>query len=449
MKFEPKVHHHLSIRHLLRHPQAALFAGMGLGKTASTLTAFATLQALGEVRAMLVVAPLRVACLTWPNEIEKWDHTTHFRWANLRTKDGQQALKNGSADIYLTNYEQLQKMGTTMLPSKAFDLVCFDELTAAKNHNSKRINAVRKKLPARRWGLTGTPTPNSPMELFGQIRLLDGGKRLGPAFTMFRDTYFNQMDYMGYTWEPKPGAEQRIYERIADITLSLPQEEYSGIPAPITHDIEIPLPAEAREQYEELESKLVLLLKDETEVVAQSAGVLVNKLLQVTGGAVYREDKTVAVIHDAKLRAAVKFCRAQVDDNEWPTIVVTHYKHEQERLLKALPDARRFDDREGFLARWNAGKIPLLVVDPRTLSHGLNMQQGGHHILWYSVNHSREQYDQLIGRLARPGQKNQVHVTRLLCPGTIDDAVVETLRQRESGQRGLMTTLRNFQRLLS
>lgn len=454
MIFKPEIHHRMSIHHLLTHKEAALFAGMGLGKTASTLTAFDGLRTIGHARSMLVVAPLRVATLTWPNEIEKWDHLRHLRFADMRKKEGYDTLRRRGADIYLINYEQLQKFRRLYLVEEeryGFDVVCFDELTAAKNYASKRINAVRQRMVerfgvTRRWGLTGTPTPNSLMELFGQIRLLDGGKRLGPAFGPFQTAYFEAQDYMKYNWLPKPGAKAKIYGLINDIVLSLPQEDYSHIPLPITEDLEVKLPDAAKDQYEELEMRLLLLLKDKTEVVAVNAAALMNKLLQITGGAVYREDRTVAKIHTAKIDAVKKF----VAPINTPVIIACMFKHEKERLLRALAPAVTFENSKQFLRNWNADKYGTLIVDPRELSHGLNMQEGScRDIIWFTQPWSREQYDQLNGRLIRSGQQQQVRVTRVICPGTADDAVVESLRQRGEGQRALMSALNNFKRLAS
>lgn len=454
MLFKPEIHHRMSVNHLMSHKEAALFAGMGLGKTASTLTAFNGLKMMGLANSMLVVAPLRVATLTWPNEIEKWDHLKHLTFADLRKKEGYRTLERSGADIYIINYEQLQKFRRKYLEehdSYHFDTVCFDELTAAKNHGSKRINCVRQRLVnkrgvTRRWGLTGTPTPNGLMELFGQIRLLDGGKRLGPAFSAFRSAYFEAQDYMEYHWEPKAGAKAKIYGRINDIVLSLPQETYSKIPLPVTEDLEVGLPEVAKDQYHELERQLLLLLEDETEVVAVNAAALMNKLLQITGGAVYREDKTVANIHNAKIEAVKKFA-APIKS---PVIVACMFRHEKARLLKALAPAVLFENSKQFLKDWNADKYGTLIVDPRELSHGLNMQEGScRNIVWFTCPWSREQYDQLNGRLIRSGQKQQVRVTRVICPGTVDDAVVESLRQRGEGQRALMSALNNFKRLAS
>lgn len=452
MKFIPRPHDRRAIAHLMDHPVAALFAGMGLGKTACTLTAFCGLRRLGEAKRMLVVAPKRVSLLSWPNEIAKWDHTQGLRVVSLRTTEGYNKLRAGDGDVFLINYEQLPKFAESYLKKNkvlGFDTVVFDELTAAKSHNSKRINRTRFHLTEdrgiyRRWGLTGTPTPNALWELYGQIRLLDGGKRFGPSFNAFRELHFTATDYMRYNWEPKKGAAEKIQAAISDIVLTIVRDEGSTVPEPRFVDVEVPLPEQARKSYNELSKQLLLLLKDQTEIVALSAAALANKLLQVTGGAVYREDHSVAKIHDAKLEVLKKLYGVKK-----PCIVVCNYKHEQERILKALPGTVRFQDSQEFLARWDRGEINGIVCDPRTLSHGLNLQAGGHCIIWFSLTWSREVYDQLNARLIRTGQTETVSVIRLISPDTIDDAVAETLRQKAKGQTALMNTLTNYQKLLS
>lgn len=452
MKFIPRPHDRRAIAHLIDHPIAALFAGMGLGKTACTLTAFCGLRRLGDAKRMLVVAPKRVCLLAWPNEILKWNHTQGLRVVSLRTEDGYKALERGDGDIFLINYEQLTKLAERYLKKTkvlAFDTVVFDELTAAKSHNSKRINRVRFHLTEnrgvlRKWGLTGTPTPNNLMELYGQIRLLDGGHRFGPSFAAFRETYFAPTDYMRYNWIPQKGAKEKIYAKVSDIVLTITKNEESTVPEPTYVDVEVPLPEAARKSYDELSKQLLLLLKDQTEVVALTAATLANKLLQITGGAVYREDHTVAKIHDAKLKALVELYKKNK-----PAIIVCNYKHEQERILKALPGTVRFTDTPEFVDRWNAGKVSGIVCDPRTLSHGLNLQAGGRTVIWFSLTWSRELYDQLNARLVRTGQGHVVTIYRIVSPDTIDDAVAETLRQKEKGQAALMNTLTNYQKLLS
>jgi superfamily II DNA or RNA helicase len=429
--------------------------GLGLGKTVCALTALETLLTVGDCRAALVVAPLRVATLTWPNEVEKWAHTRHLRTANLRTKEGWAMLLRGAADLYLINYESLPRLCSQYFEkhrgTPAFDTVIFDELTRAKSHKSSRIKMLRRHLGSvtRRWGLTGTPNPNSLLELFAQIRLLDDGAALGASYETFKRTYFFPTDYMEYDWQPMDGSHEKIYGRIHDIALTLQTKDYSKVPEPETEDIYVPLPPEALEQYRELEKELLLSMgDDQLPVIAPNAATLVNKLLQVTGGAVYREDRSVVTLHHAKIHAIQKLAKSP----HLPMLIACNYIHEQTRLLKALPIARLWP-KEGqaqFLKDWSANRVPIVIADPRSIGHGLNLQEGGaNHIVWYSLPWSRELYDQFNARLVRRGQEKSVSVRRLLCPGTVDDAVAETLRQKDVGQRALLDTLSNIRRLLA
>jgi len=447
-----KPHHQMAVSHLMTHDDAALFAGMGLGKTACTLLSFDGLRMLGLAKRALIVAPLRVSVLTWPNEIEKWAETRHLKFALLRNRAGMDALRSESADVYLINYERLPKLGEYLqtLPQSPFDTVIFDELTNAKNPGAKRINRFRKQITSdrgvsRRWGLTGTPTPNSLMEVYAQIRLLDGGKRFGPSFGAFQQRFFEPTDYMQYNWVPRKGAEETIRAILSDIALSLPAEKYVDYPLPTVEDVAVALPEEAREVYDQLSKSLLAILEDESEVVALTAGALLQKLLQVTGGAVYREDQTVAIIHDAKLSKLAEL----IDKTAGPVLVGCNYIHERDRILKRISGAVEFENTQEFLARWNAGKIPVIVAHPKSLGHGLNMQHGGREVIWYSLPFSSELYDQFNARLVRSGQKEQVRIRRILSPDTADDAVVEALRQKDVGQRSLMNALHNFKRLAS
>lgn len=430
--------------------------GLGLGKTVSALTAFDVLRTLGDARAALVLAPMRVATLTWPNEIEKWGHLRHLRVANLRTKDGWNAMLRRAADIYTLNYESIPRLCSQYLENHegppAFDTVIYDESTRLKSHNGARAKMFRRQLSriSRRWALTGTPTPNSLLELFNQIRMLDEGARLGNSFDRFKRAYFRPLDYMEYNWEILPGAEQKIYGKIHDIALTLQTHEYSDVPEPEVHDVYVPLPDAAKEQYRTLQKELLLSMGDgELPVVAPSAAVLVNKLLQVTGGTVYREDRSVVALHDAKIVALKKL----LTKDRTPALVSCNYLHEQARILHALPGSRPWPKKESeqqeFLASWNRNRIPILVADPRSIGHGLNLQVGGaHHVVWYGLPWSRELYDQFNARLVRRGQVRAVQIYRILCPDTVDDAVAETLRQRDEGQRALLDTLTNIRRML-
>ncbi len=395
---------------------------------------------------------MRVANLTWPNEIAKWDDFKGFKVERLRDVNDR---PSGNAQIYLTNYERLGKLSSLDF----CDTVIFDELTRAKSHQSERINNFRPLLKNhRRWGLTGTPRPNSLLELFAQIRLLDDGKRLSPSFVHFQKTYFEPEDWNEYRWLPKAESERKIYEKIHDLVITLKSSDYLDIPDTVVEDIEVPLSKDAHGIYRELERELLAIIGDGTEIiVAVNAAVLVNKLLQVCSGAVYVTDdpadaagqivgrtaqkRRVSQLHDGKLNALK---RVLVDTKE-SALIACNFIHERDRICAAIPgavDAHKFvGDIEDA---WNSGSIKYLVADPRGLGHGLNLQQGGRDVVWFSPCHSRELYDQFNGRVARKGQDRVPRVFRLTSPGTIDDAVIETLRVRGNEQFEMMSTLTNF-----
>ena len=347
---------------------------------------------------------------------------------------------SGQAHIYTINYEQLQNLETLDF----CDLVVFDEITRAKNPSSERIKAVRPMLKAhRRWGLTGTPRPNSLLELFAQIRLLDNGQRLSPSFSQFRQTYFHPIDYNEYNWEPNPGAEETIYRKIHDITITLRSSDYLGIPDTITEDLPVALPDAARALYRELERELLLCLDGE-EVVADSAAILVNKLLQVSGGAVYSTDRKCVEIHAGKTMA-LKRLLANIQGER--AIIAANYIHERNRICKAVPGAVDAAMLKGDVEKeWNSGKIRYLVADPRSLGHGLNLQGGGHTVVWFSPTWSRELYDQFNARVARKGQKEVTTIYRIICSGTMDDCVVAALHEKGLGQSAMLQVLTNFRK---
>lgn len=435
MKFVAEKYQETFIQFLLNRSRAAGLLSPGMGKTACVLSALNELFIDGEIRSALVVAPLRVARLTWPNEIEKWSHT---RWMRVESLRGQKP--SGRAQIYTTNYEQLPNLENLNF----CDVVVFDEITRAKNPKSKRINALRPMLRHhRRWGLTGTPRPNSLLELFAQIRLLDDGERLGKSFSQFQQAWFQATDWNEYNWEPKEGSEQAIYQRIRDLTLTLRASDYLDLPDTIVEDVEIALPDEVKDIYRTLERELLVQF-ERGDVVAPNAAVLVGKLLQVTGGTVYNETRGVEVIHDAKIKA-LKSTLAKIGNEN--VIIVTNFIHERERVVDAIGGVDGSKFKGDIEAAWNSGSIRYLVVDPRSLGHGLNLQKGGRTTVWYSPNHSRELYDQLNARTARKGQEQQPMIYRLLCSGTVDEAVVETLRDRGAGQDQMLQLLTNLQRL--
>lgn len=439
MNFEPLPHQKLMRAHLQTNPTGpkGLLCGMGLSKSAACLSVINDEFLDGEDSTTLIVAPLRVARLTWPNEIRKWDQ---FRWMKPEILTGQRP--SGKSAIYCINYERMQKLKDLSFCKR----VIFDELTKCKNPKSERANHIRKLFKGhQRWGLTGTPRPNSLLDLFAQVRLLDDGQRLGVSYTHFQAAYFTPVDHMEYNWVPKPGAEQRIYERIHDLCLTLRTSDYTDTADTIVEDVEVALSKDAHEFYRKLERELVVATENMGDVVAINAAALVNKLRQVTAGTVYDENRGVIEVHSGKINAL----RRLLADADGSVLIATNFIHERERICRALGpqavDASKF--KGDIETTWNSGKIKWLVADPRTLGHGLNMQEGGRTIVWFSPTYSREDYDQLNARLARRGQKQIPLVYRIISPGTIDDAVLEALREKGEGQSTMLRVLNEWRKM--
>lgn len=444
--FKPFPYQPAMVDHLVDNPRSALFVPPGKGKTVVTLTALDQLAVCGRFKAALIVAPLRVCSITWPAQVERWAHTRWMRVANLRTPEGMQAWMDGDADIYLINSELLPNRLPQMFPPKSktcpVDTLIIDELSLAKNHASKRFKALRKvinKIP-RRWGLTGTPVPNDYLDLFAQLRLLDDGERLGTTITSYKDQWFFS-DYMGYKWTLNPGAKEDIDRRVASLALVMMGGE-SDLPASSTVDVAVTLPPAAAKQYRTLQKEMLAAIAD-GEVTAPSAATLCNKLLQITSGAVYDEDRKVLPVHDAKLDA-LRILLAKHEGE--PVLVLCAFKHESARILNAIPQARMFDELE--MREWQAGKIPVWVADPRSLSHGIDgLQQSCRIAVWMSLTYSHETYTQTNARIIRTGQAAETIIYRIIAPGTIDDAVAEALRDKSDTESGMMHAVHNLQRM--
>ena len=434
----------------------ALFAGMGLGKTAMTLAAANHLFKDGAMKGILIVAPIRVINLTWPNEISLWDEFSWMETANLRTKEGQQKFHDKGAHVYLINYESLPSFCQKFMDNRKakdlpFDTIVFDELSKAKNHASERIKHIRRHWGKiqRHWGLTGTPSPNSKLDLFAQYRLLDNGERLGGDYSKFRSSHFYAVDREQREWVLMKGQDNVIESKVADMTLVLRSSDYLDIPDTELIDIDITLPECARAKYKKLAKELMILI-DHHEITAVNAAVLVNKLTQITSGAVYSSEGEIVVFHEEKIKALRQIYKEQ---NGAPLMVSYLYKHEEARLREAFPDAVCFSDaksskqQDETAAAWNAQMIPMLIVSPQSAGHGLNLQHGGSDICWFSLSWSRELYDQLNARVARKGQIRQTRIFRLIATKTMDDAVAEALRQKGLNQSALMDAIMNFKLL--
>jgi superfamily II DNA or RNA helicase len=436
------------VEHLLANDRAALFVSPGKGKTVVTLTALDTLATCGQLRGALIVAPLRVCSITWPAQVARWAHTSWMRVVNLRTAEGLQAWLDGSADIYLINSELLPNRLPLMFPKKKtfvcpVDTLVIDELSLAKNPQSKRFKALHKHLGniTRRWGLTGTPIPNNYLDLWMQVKMLDDGKRLGKTFASYKDEHFYPADYMGYTFKLVTGQKEKIDRRLSDLALVMVGDP-NDLPSSSFIDIPATLPPAARKQYKTLEKEMLAEIAD-GEITAPSAGVLVNKLLQMTSGAVYDEDRNVLPVHTAKLDAL----RTLLDKHKGePVLILTAFKHESARILAAIPEARMFD--ELLLRDWQDGRIPVWVADPRSLSHGIDgLQKSCRIAIWCSLTYSHETYVQTNARLIRTGQTAETIIYRIIAPGTIDDAVAEALRDKSDTQTGMLHAVRALQRM--
>lgn len=446
MTYEPTEAQRLMTQHLLDNPLAVLFCGMGLGKTAATLEALDILLTDCLISGVLIVAPLRVATLTWPTEIGHWGHTRWLKVANLRTPQGKQALLDGSAQIYMINFEMLQQLAKFIKDNKLrqppFQAVVIDELSMAKDPKSKRIRAIAamlwKQCPIR-WGLTGTLMPNSRMDLFAQYRLIDTGERLGKSYTQFKDNYFKPIDYNGYKWVEREGAQEQIEARIKDITLSLRTSEWMDLPDLIEEDVMVKLDGYALETYKAMEKEFLVTLKSGSDVIALNSAVQVMKLLQCTSGSIYTDEEgSYERIHSVKVTAVSRLLK----NCEGNTLVVYNFKHELEQLVKHIPEGVRFYDAD--LDDWNSGKIRVMFCHPKSMSHGLNLQHGGQNIIWVTPTYSREGYDQLNARLSRRGQQHVTRIYRVLAEKTIDLAVIDALERKGSAQSNLIESLKSY-----
>lgn len=436
------------VEHLHQHPNVLGFIGMGIGKTAACLYALNDLFLSGSAFAALVVAPLRVANLTWPMQVRDWDQFSWMRVANLRTESGQRDFLNGRAHIYTINYEginTLVKLVERRGGKLPYDVIIFDELTKAKNPSSKRINLYRRRVPRveRQWGLTGTPMPNSWLDLFAQVRLIDNGDRLGNNFLEFKRTYFRGSDQSFAPWKEKVGTAEKLEQKISDITITLKSSDWLNVPDTVYEDVEIQFTPDLQKQYTKLERELVIQLRKDKTINVANAAALVTKLLQFTSGHMYDDEKVVHPIHNLKFDALHRIAKAE----KQPLLVAFIYKHEQDRIRQQFPSAKFFADakteraQEQMLNEWNAGKIPLLAAHPASVGHGLNLQFGSSILVWISLTYSHELYDQMICRLARRGQDKVTKVYRLMVRGTVDDAVAEVQATKAKNQARLISAL--------
>lgn len=444
MKYVPHVYQEHASQKIIDNQAIALFLDMGMGKSISTLTAITELMHnYFEIAKVLVIAPLRVAKYTWATEAEKWDHTKYLKIAKVLGPEKQRlaALKS-NADIYVINRENVPWLVELYGSDWPFDMVAIDESSSFKSHKAQRFKALRKVRPLikRIVELTGTPAPNNLLDLWPQIYLLDRGERLGKTITGFRERYFNpgkRDGHIVFNWELKDGADEAIYAKIDDICVSMKAKDWLTLPERITNVIKIPLSDPVKKMYKQLERDLLLPHTD-GDIVANTAAVLSNKLLQLANGAAYDEHGAVRILHNAKLEALEDIVEAA---NGNPVLVFYWYKHDIERIRKQFPNARTLDNPKD-MEDWNAGKISLLLAHPASAGHGLNLQAGGNIIVWFGLTWSLELYEQANARLDRQGQTKSVIVHHLVAEGTIDERVMAAIENKACGQDALMEAVK-------
>lgn len=451
MIFKPHAYQQHCINRILEVKKIGLFLDMGLGKTVTTLTAVKELKYNRFlVRKVLVIAPKKVAEGTWTKEAAKWDHTCMLRVSPVL---GIQAKRiralNTPADLYIINRENVVWLVDYYRNAWPFDMVIVDESSSFKSHSAKRFKAlasVGDKIE-RMVELTGTPSPNGLNDLWSQVYLLDGGDRLGKRYTQFRERYFQPdkrgADGMVYSYEAKLGSEQSILDRISDICISMKAEDYLQLPDITYHEIPVELDAKSRKAYDELERMMVLQLpEDEADISVTSAAALSNKLLQLANGALYDEDHSVHEIHNCKIEAFVELIESLQGK---PALVFYNYQHDQTRILQALEkmqlrvrELKTTQDEDD----WNARKIDVLLTHPASSAYGLNLQQGGNHVIWFGLTWNYELYTQANKRLHRQGQQEKVIIHHLVTSGTRDEDVMQALQRKDDVQNWVMESLK-------
>ena len=445
MKYRPYPYQEAAEKWILEHKKCGLFLEMGLGKTVVTLTAIKRLIEDFAVSRVLVIAPLRVAATVWAEEARKWDHLHDLRFSKvLGSRTEREAALRQDAEIYVINRENVQWLVEHQAQTKKwpFDMIVLDELSSFKNPKAERFKALRRTLPAVRRvvGLTGTPAPNGLIDLWSQIYLLDKGERLGRFIGAYRQRYFIPGHTNGmvvYNWVPVQGAPAEIYGRISDICMSMKAEDYLQMPDRIDITVPVALPDSARTAYETMERDLVLPLRDEA-ITAQNAAVLAGKLLQLSNGAIYTEDREYIEVHSAKLDALEDLIEAA---NGEPVLVYYGFQHDKERILQRFPRAKALYSSKDVDA-WNRGEIEILLAHPSSAGHGLNLQQGGHIMVWYGLTWSLEQYQQANARLYRQGQEQPVKIYHLVTQGTVDEDVLKVLTGKAARQDALIDAIR-------
>lgn len=443
MRYNAHDYQKYATKFILRHPIAAVFLEMGLGKSVITLTALFDLIldqfVIGKV---LVIAPLRVARDTWPSEIQKWDLLKGLKYSVVvGTAAERKAALMQQADVYIINRENVDWLVNKSGIPFRFDMIVIDELSSFKSWQAKRFKSLLKVRPyvKRIVGLTGTPSSNGLMDLWAEFRVLDLGQRLGRYITHYRNAFFTpdkRNAEVIFSYKPLPGAEDQIYKRIEDITISMKSCDYLKLPECVINEVPVFMSEKEQEVYDSFRDDMVANIKDK-EIDAVNAAVLSGKPLQMANGAVYDDEKNSLLIHDRKLDALEDLIEGA---NGKPVLVAYWYQHDAERIKS------RFDVREiktsKDIADWNNGDIPVAIIHPASAGHGLNLQTGGSTLIWFGLTWSLELYQQTNARLHRQGQTDTVIIHHIIAKGTIDENVMKALRQKEKTQNALIDAVK-------
>lgn len=445
--FKPHEYQRRAIRYVEDTPYCALFLDMGLGKSVITLTAIRRLIDAAEVERVLVVAPLRVAQSTWAQEMAKWRHLAGLRVSVVvGTARQRERAAESAADVYVTSRDNFVWLCGYYSGRLPYDMCVIDELTSFKNARSVRFKAFRKVRGCfgRIVGLTGTPAPNTLVDLWAQMYCIDGGAALGKSLTRYREQYFDifKVGYIPIKVTPKAGAAEAIRTAIAPEVLTMSAADYLTLPEMVEHDVEVALDDKTAKAYRAFERDRVA----ETmagEVTAASAAVLMGKLGQYAAGAIYTDDGGVQPLHTAKVEALTEIVEAA----QSPVLVFYRYRFEAEAIearFKVLGFRVRRCDGDADVVAWNAGEVDVMLAHPASVSYGLNMQSGGHYIVWTSPGWDLEQYLQANARLHRQGQRQSVHVYRLVATGTVDERAVSALARKDGSQRAMLEALKKM-----
>lgn len=435
---------------IIRTPYAAVILDMGMGKTATTLTAINELMFdRYEVSKVLVIAPLRVANTVWSDEIEQWEELHHLRYAKIvGTPKQRRAALEQDADIYIVNRENLPWLVEQCSPYFKWDMVVIDELSSFKSWQSKRFKAFMAMRPymKRIVGLTGTPSSNGLMDLFAEFKVIDGGERLGRFIGEYRSRYFDEGRRNGnivYEYIPMDYAECQIYDKIDDITISMKAMDYLDMPELISTKKVVHLTDKETENYKQFKKEYVLLNLEDGEVTAANAASLSNKLVQMANGAVYSDDNQVVSLHDQKLDALEDIIEAA---NGEPVLIAYWFKHDLQRIEEHLAKLKvkgTFLKAEDDIREWNKGNISVGLLHPASAGHGLNLQKGGHHLVWFGLTWSLELYQQTNARLWRQGQQaDTVVIQHIVTEGTIDEEILKALENKDAQQSRLIEAVK-------